>query len=132
MDIKELNAYRKGFINGVTTKDSPHKIMMFGIEIGELLDIVSNHLYGVKMAKNLKYQWCRSDAESDKEFLGWVYDRLQNKGDSLSDQHMRRLDEIVNTIWGTIPNCPPIIIDVTDSKPVIIKRHGKVIYNEVN
>lgn len=90
-----------------------------------------HNIWNDKMTRNMKYQWCRSDTESDKEFLGWVYARLQDKGDSLTEQHMKRLDEITNTIWGTIPDGPPMTIDITDSKPVIIKRHGKVIYNEV-
>jgi hypothetical protein len=106
---------------------------LFGYNYEQIQQILVKYGKGLKtqMAKTLKYQWCRSDAESDKEFLGWVYDRLQSKGDSISEQHMKRLDEIVNTIWGTIPDSPPLTIDITDSKPVIIKRNGKIIYNEV-
>ena len=83
------------------------------------------------MAKNTKYQWCREDAPSQKEFLGWVYDRLQNRlDDPWSCPYMKRLDAYIEVMSGTIPDGPPITIDITDSKPVTILRHGKMIYTE--
>lgn len=57
------------------------------------------------MAKNLKYEWCSESAQSTGEFLGWIYDRLQNKlGDNLMCQHMRRLDSIIDDMPGVIPS----------------------------
>ena len=58
------------------------------------------------MARNLKYQWCKPDTLGNKEFLGWVYDRLQNKGDNLMDGHMKRLDDYIDKLSGTIPDGP--------------------------
>ena len=81
------------------------------------------------MARNLKYQWCGTD-KSHKEFLGWIYDRLQGFGDRMMEDHMRRLDGYIDDLPGTIPDGPPITIDITDNKPVTILRHGKLIYKE--
>lgn len=72
------------------------------------------------MAKNLKYEWCFENGQSTKEFLGWIYDRLQNKlGDNFICPHMRRLDDIIDDMPGVIPD-----------ESVVIKRHGKTVYED--
>lgn len=85
------------------------------------------------MTKNLKYQWCKENAGSIKEFLGWVYDRLQYKlNDPYECPYMKRLEAYIDILSGTIPDGSPITIDIVDNKPVTILRHGKIIYSEVD
>ncbi len=56
------------------------------------------------MTINLKYDWCEHNAKTDKEFLGWIYTRLQSKGDRLTDAWMQRLETIINNMDGIIPD----------------------------
>lgn len=58
------------------------------------------------MAKNLKYQWCEPTGATDKEFLGWIYERLHNVvfGERLTLDYMQRLSKIVDAMPGSIPS----------------------------
>lgn len=42
MDKKEIEAYKAGFLNGADIKNN-FKIMMFGYEVGKLLDIIGEY-----------------------------------------------------------------------------------------
>ena len=83
------------------------------------------------MGNNDNYEWCSEEAKGgDKEFLGWIYCRLIKKDDMFLSTHMKRLEDMIADAKGTIPDGPPITIDITDNKPVTILRHGKLIYKE--
>lgn len=56
-----------------------------------------------EMAKNTKYDWCNDRTGNIKEFLGWIYARLQSKGDNFNDSHMVKLDSFITELPGTIP-----------------------------
>lgn len=56
--------------------------------------------------KIVNYQWCSENAKTDKEFLGWLFDRLQNVFGEQYTRHsyMRRLADIIDAMPGTIPD----------------------------
>ena len=57
------------------------------------------------MADNIKYMWCSPNADSNKEFLGFIYERLYRVfGDKPYSTHMQRLEKLINQADGTIPN----------------------------
>jgi beta-N-acetylglucosaminidase len=57
------------------------------------------------MARNLQYQWCEQTGATDKEFLGWIYQRLHDVfGERMTLDYMRRLDKIIQDTPGIIPN----------------------------
>lgn len=54
-----------------------------------------------------EFEWCKDNAETDKEFLGWLYCRLQNAmGDRYTMPHMSRLQNIIRRMPGKIPDAP--------------------------
>lgn len=60
------------------------------------------------MVKNLKFNWCDSTSVSNKEFLGWLYDRLQNVfGEHCNLDYMKRLERIIDAYTCAIPAGPP-------------------------
>ena len=57
------------------------------------------------MVKNLKYQWCEPTGTTDKEFLGWIYERLHSVfGERMSVDYMQRLAKLVDAMPGIIPD----------------------------
>lgn len=62
----------------------------------------------LRMARVTKYEWCRENADADKEFLGWIYSRLQDVfGERFNSLHMQRLDNLISAMPGELPK-PPI------------------------
>lgn len=57
------------------------------------------------MDENLHYQWCEPTGTSDKEFIGWIYERLHSAfGERISLDYMQRLDKFIQSMPGVIPD----------------------------
>ncbi len=105
LNSKELEIYYNGFYDGAKTDVSRGKITIMGYDLSKICDILCKHEEHKEMAKNLKYQWCEPDGATDKEFLGWIYERLHSVfGERLTLDYMQRLSKIVDAMPGAIPN----------------------------
>ena len=58
--------------------------------------------------KITSYDWCSENSKYDKEFLGWIFARLQNvfNDNYIRNPHMQRLAKIINSMEGEIPTEP--------------------------
>lgn len=58
--------------------------------------------------KIINYEWCSENSETDKEFLGWIFARLQNvyRENYNRSPHLRRLANIIDNMEGEIPSGP--------------------------
>jgi hypothetical protein len=72
------------------------------------------------MAKNLKYQWCEPTGTTDKEFLGWIYERLHSVFGERD--YMQRLSKIIDAMPGAIPSKMDKIL--ADSPALAAKREA--------
>lgn len=74
--------------------------------------------------KVINYKWCSENAKTDKEFLGWIFERLQTVfGEQyLSHSYMRRLASIIDSMPGDIPDK---LTKILESNPDLnIKREA--------
>lgn len=128
----EIEAYSRGFRDGAMTDPrNVTTIMVAGYSFDEILKLVLKDQEEKAMAKNTKYAWCSIDANTDKEFLGWLYDRLQNVfGEKWDLDYMQRFNKIIDKTEGFIPDGPKMVVDHVDKQPIIIKRNGKIVYQD--
>jgi hypothetical protein len=107
---------------------------MFNLPVAGCNCDTCSRIRKTEMARISEFDWCKETAFYDKEFLGWVYARLQANGDHWSMPHMKKLKTIIDNMVGSIPEKPKpvIVMDIINSEPVVIKRHGKEIYSENN
>lgn len=101
----EIEAYKKGFYAGANIDASSGKIQIMGYDLFKIFDMLTELEEKKAMAINLKYQWCEPDAKTDKEFLGWIYQRLHSTfGERMTLDYMQRLSKLVDAMPGAIPN----------------------------
>ena len=77
-----------------------------------------------KIMANDKYQWCGPTDKDDKSFLGWVYARLQLYGDRSTDNHMVRLERLIDAMPGEIAVDPKDLVTSDDLKMIYRDRDG--------
>jgi hypothetical protein len=86
---------------------------------------VNNKLGNERMISNKKYEWNTPDTKSDKQFLQWVWCRLnQVFGEAPDLPYMRRLDEIIAKTPGNSR------LDITDDGKFDIYRKGQLIHSD--
>lgn len=105
-----IAAYRDGFMNGLDAKDK-FKYCILGYEIGQLIDIIAKHEEQEMSNRILR----RKEALDYCQFEGYklfIDMLIKDKCIVLEDEPKR------------------LVIDHVDAMPVIIKRNGKVVYEE--
>lgn len=95
--------YIKGFCDGLlANKHHPQTLQIMDYSFEQVCELIKKDQEN-KMTN--KYQWCEPNAKNDKEFLGWLYERLRNVfGEHTSDTYMQRLSKIADDMPGAIPN----------------------------
>ena len=113
MDYKELNAYKMGFLNGIDTKDN-FKTIIFGYEAGKLLDIIGEY-----EMQHEKKKMTRKEA-----IAAFEYHMPDVRNAS------RTIDFYIEAGMLEIVEEEVLVCDHVDSRPMIIKRNGKIVYDE--